>query len=77
MPIRFRTDPYSATLLGALTNPRYPAGRSLETLRRLTGGVLDEQQLRDKLIDIGARGTRFSDGREGWTLRAPDEAVAQ
>lgn len=48
-----------------LENPKFPEGRSLKTLSRVTGA--EPEECRRLLIEIGARGFTLTRGGEGWT----------
>lgn len=48
-----------------LDNPKFPDGRSFETLSRVTGTTPDE--CHRLLIELEARGFTMADGRIGWT----------
>ncbi len=48
-----------------LDNSKFPEGRSLETLSRVTGA--EPEECRRLLIEIGARGFTLARGGEGWT----------
>jgi len=48
-----------------LGNSKFPEGRSLETLSRVTGA--EPEECRRLLIEIGARGFTLARGVEGWT----------
>lgn len=48
-----------------LDNAKFPEGRSLETLSRVTGA--EPEECRRLLIEIGARGFTLARGGEGWT----------
>jgi hypothetical protein len=48
-----------------LDNSKFPEGRSLETLSRVTGA--EPEECRRLLIEIGARGFTLARGVEGWT----------
>ncbi|MFW6753800.1 hypothetical protein ACKUG4_24295 [Pseudomonas glycinae] len=48
-----------------LDNSRFPEGRSLETLCRVTGA--EPENCRRLLIELGARGFTLTRGGEGWT----------
>ncbi|WP_182999859.1 MULTISPECIES: hypothetical protein [unclassified Pseudomonas] len=48
-----------------LDNSKFPEGRSLETLSRVSGA--EPEKCRRLLIEIGARGFTLARGGEGWT----------
>ena len=48
-----------------LDNPKFPDGRSFETLSRVTGTTPDD--CHRLLIELEARGFTMADGRIGWT----------
>jgi hypothetical protein len=49
-----------------LDDSRFPDGRQIETLSRVTGTTPDE--CRRLLIEIGARGVTLKGDKEGWAL---------
>ena len=55
-----------ALLTKLLNDDRFPQGRSLEELTRKTG--MPEAECTTLLSEIGGRGIKLRDGREGWTL---------
>jgi hypothetical protein len=58
--------PRKILLKTMLEDNRFPDGRKIETLCRITGTTLDE--CRRLLIEIGARGVTFKGNEEGWAL---------
>jgi hypothetical protein len=58
--------PRKKLLKQMLDDSRFPDGRYLETLSLVTGTHPDE--CRRFLIEIGARGVRLKNEREGWVL---------
>lgn len=58
--------PRKKLLKQMLDDPRFPDGRHIETLSRVTGTTPDE--CRRLLIEIGARGVTLKNDREGWVL---------
>lgn len=49
-----------------LEDPRFPDGRTLETLARVSG--TSPEECRRLLVEIQARGVLFASGSEGWAL---------
>ena len=58
--------PRKRLLKKCLDDPRFPDGRTLDTLSRVTGTRPEE--CRRLLIEIGARGIRLANDAEGWVL---------
>lgn len=58
--------PRKRLLKSMLEDAKFNDGRSIETLSLTIGSKPEE--CRTLLIEIGARGVRFGDGREGWAL---------
>jgi hypothetical protein len=58
--------PRKKLLKKLLEEPRFDDGRTLETLSRVTGTTNEE--CRRLLIEIGARGVRLRNNKEGWAL---------
>lgn len=58
--------PRKRLLKQLLEDTRFDDGRTLETLCRVTGS--NEEECRRLLVEIGARGVKLRDGREGWAL---------
>jgi len=54
------------TLKALLNDPRFEHGRSLGELGRKTG--MNESELKEHLAEIGGRGIKLGDDREGWQL---------
>jgi hypothetical protein len=58
--------PRKRLLKKMLEDPRFPDGRTLEILSRVTGTKYEE--CRRLLIEIGARGVTLRGEKEGWAL---------
>ncbi len=58
--------PRKRLLATLLEDARFPDGRTIETLARVTGTAPEE--CRRLLIQISARGVMLKDGKEGWVL---------
>lgn len=58
--------PRKKLLKQLLSDPAYEDGRLLSTLCLVTGTT--DEECRRLLIEIGARGVRLSENREGWAL---------
>ena len=58
----------TALLKKLLGDERFPQGRSFEELQRKVGMTETPQACRDLLSEIGAKGIKLRDGREGWRL---------
>ncbi|MEI7481250.1 MAG: hypothetical protein WCK75_02755 [Elusimicrobiota bacterium] len=69
------SGPRRMMLKKMLDDSRFNDGRSIETLSLNTGTKVEDCRL--LLIEIGARGLKFRDGREGWALisRKPIDEV--
>jgi hypothetical protein len=58
--------PRKRLLVQMLDDDRFPDGRTIQTLSRVTG--TSEEECRRLLIEIGARGVTLADDKEGWAL---------
>ncbi len=58
--------PRKRLLTKLLEDTRFPDGRTMETLSRVTGTSYEE--CRRLLIEIGARGVTLKGNKEGWAL---------
>lgn len=58
--------PRKKLLIQMLEDPRFPDGRFIETLCRVTGTTPEE--CRRLLIEVGARGITLNNDKEGWVL---------
>ncbi|MET0647592.1 MAG: toll/interleukin-1 receptor domain-containing protein [Pyrinomonadaceae bacterium] len=67
-PGRADDEGLKGVLRKLLSDPKYPDGRSLDTLCRKAGPSRSKNECRRLLVEIGAREVELQDG-EGWTLR--------
>lgn len=58
--------PRKRLLKKLLEDPRFPDGRTIETLSRVAGSSQEES--RRLLIEVGARGVTIKGDKEGWAL---------
>jgi gas vesicle protein len=59
--------PRKRLLMQMLKDSKFPNGRTIETLSKVTG--TEKTECRRLLIEIGARGTLLKDEKEGWTFK--------
>ena len=64
-------EPRKKHLRDLLRRKRFPIS-SLKTLARTIGA--QDEECRTLLMDLGARGVKMKDDKEGWTLRPLSEA---
>jgi hypothetical protein len=58
--------PRKELLLSLLNDTNYKDGRTIETLSMVTGTTYEE--CRRLLVEIGGRGIKHKDNKEGWVL---------